>query len=294
MNLLITGANGFVGKSLSKTLCNHGHTVTAIHRDYTGAELPVNSYQCLIHLAGRAHVMHETASDIYSAYREVNVDYSLKVAALSKSLGVKRFIFLSSIKVNGEVSRLPYTELDSPAPLDAYGQTKLEAEIALKNFCAKNQMELVIIRPPLIYGGGVKANFRSLIQLCKKPIPLPFGHIHNKRSLVSLENLNSFIELCCHHPHAANQTFLISDDRDISTAELINTIKGALGQKSWQLPIPATVLKMTFSMLGKQNLNERLLANLQVDISKAKQLLHWKPVISFDEGIKRTVNEYAV
>lgn len=293
MNLLITGSNGFVGKSLSKMLLSHGHTVTPIHRDYTQAELPFNSYQCLIHLAGRAHVMYETSSDIYSAYREVNVEYTLKTAALARSLGVKRIIFLSTIKVNGEVSRTPYTELDAPAPLDAYGQTKLEAEIALKDFSAKNQMELVIIRPPLIYGGGVKANFRSLIQLCKKPIPMPFGHIHNKRSLVSLENLNSFIELCCHHPHAANQTFLISDDHDISTTELINTIKGALGQKSWQVPIPVTLLKMTFSMLGKQHLNERLLGNLQVDISKAKQLLHWQPVISFDEGIKRTVHEYA-
>ncbi len=236
--------------------------------------------------------MHETADDIYQAYREVNVDYTLKIAALAKSIGIRRFIFLSSVKVNGESSLEPFTESDVPAPLDAYGQTKLEAELLLKEFCAEHQMELVIIRPPLIYGPHVKANFKSLIKLCNRPLPLPFGSIKNKRSLVSLENLNSFIELCCHHPLAVNQTFMISDDYDVSTTELICSIKSALGRKPLQIPIPHAMLSMALNLCGRHTLNERLLGNLQVNINKAKERIGWTPAISFEEGIKRTVKEY--
>lgn len=293
MRLLISGANGFVGKSLTRTLMSHAQVVTHIRRDNLSPDLFSDHYECLIHLAGRAHVMHETTSDIYQAYKAVNVDYTLKIAQLAKSLRIKRFILLSSVKVNGEISSKPFTELDAPAPVDAYGLTKLEAEIAVKEFCTINQIELVIIRAPLIYGPGAKANFKSLMSLCRKPIPLPFGNIRNKRSLVSLENLNSFIELCCYHPEAANQTFLISDDHDVSTSELINTIRASFGQRAFQLPVPHFILRKTLDILGKPNLNERLLGNLQVDICKAKQLLHWKPVVSFEEGIKQTVSEYA-
>lgn len=292
MNLLITGASGFVGASLSKTLLSNGHNITPIIRNHLPSG-PLTT-ECLIHLAGRAHVMQETKGDIYQAYKEVNVDYTSKIASIAKSWGIKRLVFISSIKVNGESSNKPLTELDRPAPLDAYGQTKLEAEILLKDFCATNKIELVIIRPPLIYGSGVKANFKSLIQLCRKPIPLPFGRVLNKRSLISLENLNSFIELCCHHPQAANQTFLISDDHDVSTTELINTIRVCLGRKPYQLPIPEKLLSIAFDMVGKHALNERLLGNLQVDITKAKELLGWRPVISFEEGIQRTVAEYVI
>lgn len=292
MNLLITGSNGFVGNSLTKTLIGHGHTITPIHRHHFPSEPHV--HQCLIHLAGRAHVMRESQCNIYQAYHEVNVDYTRKIVSLAKSLGVKRFVLLSSVKVNGESTKQPFTELAMPAPEDAYGQTKLEAETLLKAYCAANQLELVVIRPPLIYGPGVKANLKSLIELCQQPIPLPFGSVNNKRSLVSLENLNSFIELCCHHPQAANQTFLISDDHDVSTTELINTIRVALGRKPCQLAIPEKLLSVAFEMVGKHALNERLLGNLQVDITKAKALLGWKPVISFEEGIQRTVADYVI
>lgn len=291
MNLLISGANGFVGKALNNTLLNHGHHISHIQRDRLSS-LPSLHYDCLIHLAGRAHVMHETTNDIYQAYREVNVYYTLKIVSLAQSLGIKRFIFLSSIKVNGETSQRPLTESDAPAPLDAYGQTKLEAELLLKEFCAEHQMELVIIRPPLIYGPSVKANFKFLIKLCNRPLPLPFGRVENKRSLVSLENLNSFIELCCHHPLAANQTFMISDDYDVSTTELICNIKSALGRKPLQIPIPHAILSMALNLCGKHTLNERLLGNLQVNINKAKERIGWTPAISFEEGIKRTVKEY--
>ncbi len=298
MNIYVTGASGFVGRYLIKYLIDSNHTALSLHRNtVTNSIIAIEKgmpVDCVIHLAGRAHVMHETADDIYSAYWKVNVDYTLKVAALAKLWGVKRFIFLSSVKVNGEETLQRFTEQNTPSPEDSYGQTKLEAEILLKDFCAANQMELVIIRPPLIYGPGVKANFKSLIQLCRKPIPLPFGRVHNKRSLISLENLNSFIELCCHHPQAANQTFLISDDHDVSTSELINTIRISLRRKPCQLPIPAQLLSITFDMVGKHALNERLLGNLQVDITKAKELLGWRPVISFEEGIQRTVAEYVI
>jgi nucleoside-diphosphate-sugar epimerase len=292
MNILISGSSGFVGKTLSNTLLSTGHTVTPLHRDNFPPTFAPGKYECLIHLAGRAHVMHETKNDIYLAYKEINVDYTHKIALLAKSLGIQRFIFLSSVKVNGELSDSPFNEQNTPAPLDAYGKTKLEAELLLKDFCTKNQIELVIIRPPLIYGPNVKANFKSLIDLCKKPIPLPFGKIDNKRSLISLENLNSFIELCCHHPHAINQTFMISDDQDVSTTELILTIRISLNQRTCLLPISQNFLRWILEGIGKQNLNDRLLGNLQVDISKAKQILGWKPKISFEEGIRRTVKEY--
>lgn len=294
MQILISGANGFVGVPLSKTLISNRHHITQITRNSTFEDFSKNSVNCVIHLAGRAHVIKESTSGAFLAYKKANIDYTLKIASMAKSLDAKRFIFISSIKVNGESSKAPLTELDIPAPIDAYGQTKLKAEILLKDFCALNEIELVIIRPPLIYGPSVKANFKSLIQLCRKPIPLPFGRVLNKRSLISLENLNSFIELCCHHPQAANQTFLISDDHDVSTTELINTIRVALGRKACQLPVPEKLLSVAFDMAGKHALNERLLGNLQVDITKAKELLGWRPVISFEEGIKRTVAEYVI
>lgn len=292
MNLLISGANGFVGKSLSQTLVSNGHKVTQLQRDNFLPDAYGNDgYQCLIHLAGRAHVIRETVTDIYTAYREVNLDYTVKVASLAHSLRIKRFIFLSSVKVNGEYSNHPFNDQDVPSPLDAYGQTKLEAELFLKDFCLRHDMELVIIRPPLIYGPDVKANFKALIHLCNQPIPLPFSCVHNKRSMISLKNLNSFITLCCQHPEAANQTFLISDDHDVSINELIKTIRYALGRKPLLFPMPVSLLKAFFKVVGKDHLNDRLLNNLQVDSTKAKRILNWQPDISFAEGIKITIDK---
>lgn len=292
MNILISGSTGFVGQSLCTYLKAQAHTITTIDRKNPHQTFLAGNYDCLINLAGRAHVMQEIAADVYQAYASINIDYSLKMASLAQKLNIKRLIFLSSIKVNGESSESPFTPESQPMPVDCYGKTKLEAELSLQEFCAKNSIELVIIRPPLIYGPGVKANFKSLITLCKKRIPLPFGSINNKRSLISLENLNSFIDLCCRHPHAANQTFLISDDHDVSTTELISSIRAALDRSAFLLPTPSALLKLVLSMFGKSNLSERLLSNLQVDISKAKQLLGWQPAISFDEGIQRSVREY--
>lgn len=308
MNILVTGATGFVGQKLVPALIDHGHCVSIIHRDENkkkfGAKVieydlhalkdisdKLANIDVVIHLAGRAHVMHETVDDIYQAYASVNIDYTLKVAELSQRLGIKRFIFLSSIKVNGETSVHPFTESDAPAPSDAYGQTKLEAELALKKFCDKHQIELVIIRPPLIYGTGVKANFKQLIKLCVLPVPLPFASVRSKRSFICLENLVDFIILCSWHPEAANQTFLVSDGEDISIAELIKTIRQANKQKTWLTPMHPKLLEMFFKIIGKSGLAQRLLGALQVDITKAKILLGWQPKIGCKEGIARTLKE---
>lgn len=306
MKILVTGANGFVGQCLRPTLIAHGHSIATFSRhpiqniktipfdiNYTNiVDEDIKKYEVLIHLAGRAHVMHETEQDVYQAYKEVNVDYTLKVAKHAHDSGVKRFVFLSSIKVNGEHTSAAFNEENTPNPQDAYGQTKLEAEEALKAFCQSHGMEYVIIRPPLIYGLGVKANFKALIKLCQLPIPLPLGKVENKRSFVGLDNLCDFILLCCKHPKAANQTFLISDDEDVSTTELISTIRQALGKKPWLMPIASRYLDQLFKLLGKASYSERLLGNLQVDITKAKNLLGWQPPYTVEQGIQKTVAAY--
>jgi len=292
MNILITGANGFIGNALTAYMTHQGHHITPLQRSTVVTELQSNTYDCLIHLAGRAHVLHETASDAYQAFKEVNVGYTLKIAQLAQQLQIKRFIFLSSIGVNGKYSDQPFTETDTPQPHNHYAQTKREAESALKAFFQNSKTELTIIRPPLVYGPNPKANFKALLSLCRSPLPLPLGAIHNRRSLVSIDNLCQFIELCCHHPAAAHQTFLISDDHDVSITELVTLIRQALHRAPWLVSIPTPALKVIFSLLGKRNLNEQLLTDLQVDTTKAKQLLNWRPAISFDEGIKRAVTNH--
>jgi UDP-glucose 4-epimerase len=291
MQVLVTGANGFVGQALCQELVTHDHACTAVQRGALDPEHYPGAYDCMIHLAGRAHVMKDTATDVYQAYAMVNIDYTLKVAELARQLKVKRFVFLSSVKVNGEASVHPFTETDIPAPLDAYGQTKLEAELVLKKFCAEHQMELVIIRPPLIYGPGVKANFKQLIKLCLLPVPLPFASMSNRRSFVSLNNLVDFISLCCIHPQAADQTFLISDDQDVSMAELIKAIRSANKQKAMLFSMPPGLLESILKLTGKSGLAARLFGKLQVDISKAKTLLGWQPTLSFHAGIARTLEK---
>jgi len=289
MNIAITGTSGFVGNKLTKYLATQGHSITHIHRDTTITYLENIKYDCLIHLAGRAHVLSETATDAYQAFKEVNVDYTLKIACIAKQLNIKKFIFLSTIGVNGHISNQPFTESDIPKPHNDYARTKWEAELALKGFFEGTETELTIIRPPLVYGPNPKANFKTLLSFCKYPIPLPFGAIHNQRSLVGIDNLCHFISLCCQHPAAADQTFLISDDQDVSLTELITTIRRAVNRPAWLLSVPNTWLRSFFKLLGKDNLSDQLLANLQVDVSKAKQLLDWKPILRLDEGIKRAV-----
>lgn len=261
----------------------------AAHDDDT----QVPQADCLIHLAGRAHVLNEASIDVYQAYAHANIDFLKSTLAYALSANIKRFIYISSIKVNGEQTLTqPYTAFDDAHPEDDYGKTKFEAEQALSLVASGTEMEIVIIRPPLIYGAGVKANFLNLIKLCQHPLPLPFGAIHNKRSMVYIENLVDFIMLCATDPKAANEIFLISDDEDVSTTTLVGTIRQALGRPRWLLPIPVSMLRFLCTLLGKPNLAVRLCGNLQVDISKTKQLLGWKPPFTFKQGIEKTVQSY--
>ncbi len=310
MNILITGANGFVGRELCQRLTKTDHQIIALSRSVitsnnirhfevthfdgnTDFSEALKGVDVLIHLAGRAHVMNDHSSDPYLAYAETNIEVTKNLASQAAASGVKRFIFISSVKVNGEKTlNEAFNEKCSPHPEDNYGKTKFEAELALQLIAKSTNIKVVIIRPPLIYGKGVKANFKNLIKLCQHRLPLPFGAIHNKRSMVYIENLVDFIITCSTHPKAVNETFLISDGEDVSTTYLIRLIREALGVHSRLIPIPQHWLVFLLSLIGKKQLATRLCGNLQVDISKAKTLLGWKPPFSLKQGIQKTLNNY--
>lgn len=310
--ILVTGANGFVGRALCDTLIKQGYTVLAavrnadristFPRQVTIGEITANTQwtealsnvYAVIHLAARVHVMHETAIDALTAYRKVNVEGTLNLAKTAVKTDVKRFIFISSIKVNGEGTILdhPYTPEDLPTPTDAYSISKLEAEIALQQLAKDTGLEVVIIRPPLIYGPGVKANFKNMLNILNKSLPLPLGAINNKRSLVALDNLLDLISCCIDHPAAANQTFLVSDNEDISTSELLKRLSVALGKKAILIPIPNVLLQSVANLLGKKAFAQRLCGSLQVDISKTRQLLNWTPPLTLDKALAKTALFY--
>jgi UDP-glucose 4-epimerase len=310
MKILVTGAAGFVGNQLCQTLSMCVGSVVAVSRtkasvdnnitiinklisESTDWQHDLKGVDVVIHLAGRAHVMKDESDDPYQAYADINIHATKHLAEQAALSGVKRFIYLSSVKVNGERNEdVAFSETDSPKPEDDYGKTKCEAENVLMSIAKETGMEVVIIRPPLVYGQGVKANFKSLIRLAQLNIPLPFGNIANKRSLIYLENLIDFIMLCINHPSAANQTFLVSDDDDVSTTQLIKYIKEVSGKRPLLIPVPQSWLRFVFQLMGKSSLSDRLLGNLQVDITKAKTLLNWKPPYSVKEGIKKTVSDF--
>ena len=310
--ILVTGANGFVGKPLCRALLEQGQAVRAAVRganrqvencetvavgelngqtDWTNA-LP--GIKVVIHLAARVHVMNDTSTDALAEFRRVNVEGTLHLARQAVEAGVQRFIFISSIKVNGEGTLLghPYTTDDLLAPVDPYGISKREAEDALRQLAFDTGLEVVIIRPPLIYGSGVKANFLSMIRLLDKGIPLPLGAIDNQRSLVALDNLIDLIITCIHHPAAANQTFLVSDGEDLSTPQLLQRSAAALGKKAWLLPVPVFLLAWGATLIGKQAMAQRLCGSLQIDISKTCTLLDWKPPVKVDEALRKAAHFY--
>ncbi len=291
MKLLITGASGFIGSRLCETLRQQGHTVVAAPR--TG-DAPLFGVDAVVHLAARVHVMHDTAADPLALFRAVNVDATLELAHQGAACGVKRFVFISSVKVNGEVTQpgRPFTEADAPNPQDAYGLSKFEAEQGLRALAKTTGLEVVIIRPPLVYGPGVKANFDALMRAVQRGWPLPLGAVHNQRSLVALDNLVDFIGVCSVHPKAANQTFLVSDGHDISTTELVRGLARAEGVSPRLLPLPVWTLEALAAMLGKRKAVQRLCGNLQVDISKARDQLGWVPPLSVEEGLKRAVANF--
>ncbi|RVT46908.1 SDR family oxidoreductase [Rheinheimera sediminis] len=301
--ILLTGASGFVGNALlgvlgPKHLSILGrksvqgdfkaffHADIAGNTDYSAA---LKGIDVIIHSAARVHVMDEKSSDPLAEFREVNTAGTLNLAQQAADSGVKRFIFISSIKVNGEKTfpGKPFQYDDKPMPEDAYGISKAEAETGLRQIALKTGMEVVIIRPPLVYGPGVKANFAAMMSLAKKNLPLPLGAINNKRSLVAIDNLTSLVVTCVTHPKAANQTFLVSDDNDLSTTELVETMFGAIGKKAIFIPVPVKVLHFAARLLGKGSVIDRLYGNLEVNIEFTKNALGWSPVVSVHEAIKK-------
>jgi len=304
--ILITGASGFVGRGLCARLtakvrdvrCAVRNPSSTAHALAVGDIGPDTSWDkalkgidTVIHLAARAHIMHDSASDPLSEFRRVNVDGTLNLARQAAASGIKRFIFLSTIKVNGEQTPqgLPFTESSRSAPEDPYGISKHEAEQGLVEIARETGMEIVIIRPPLVYGPGVKGNFASMMRWIAKGIPLPLGAIHNQRSLIALDNLVDFIITCIDHPAAANQTFLVADGEDLSTTDLLRRVGQAMNRPARLIPVPMSVLKLGARLRGKQAMAQRLCGNLQVDISKAREMLGWTPPVSVDEGLRRAV-----
>ena len=307
--VLLTGATGFVGSNLLARLkkqCDIQVVLTTrkdipetdvntiVVGDIDGAtdfSRALRDTDAVIHCAARAHIMSDNVPDPLAEYRRVNVAGTLNLAQQAARYGIKRFIFISSIKVNGEstTSKPKFTAFDIPAPLDAYGQSKAEAEQALLELSRETNMEVVIIRPTLVYGPAVKANFASLFSVVSRGIPLPFACIfNNKRSLVSVTNLVDLIVTCIDHPKAANQTFLVSDDHDVSTSEMVREMATALGKPTWQIPVPVWCYALAGKLFSKSDIVDRLTGSLQVDIAHTKETLDWTPKETLQEGFKHT------
>jgi len=335
MDILVTGASGFVGQKLINELLNDNHQISALVRDRSN-RLPLDVkqieiddlatlYDCqndindfaeiedkvsgsiisinddlnssldkkdaVIHMAARVHIMTDDATDSLNEFKRVNTYPSLYLAQQAARSGVKRFIFISSVKVNGEFTEKgkPFTENDDCCPSDPYAISKWEAEQGLMQIANATGMEVVIIRPPLVYGPGVKGNFARMLSWVSKGLPLPLGKIRNKRSMLALENLVSFIIRCLVHPGAANQVFLLSDGEDISTTELIQKLARAQGIKARLLPIPVSWMKAVARLMRKKEISERLFSSLLVDNRKARTLLDWSPVVSMEQQLIKMV-----
>jgi nucleoside-diphosphate-sugar epimerase len=247
----------------------------------------------VIHLMARVHVMDEREGDPLAAFRIVNVAATENLARQAARHGVRRFVFVSSIKVNGEATlQKPFAAADVPAPQDAYGQSKLEAERVLGKIAEETGLEVVVVRPPLVYGPGVGANFLRLMQLVKSGMPLPLGAIHNRRSMVALDNLVDLLLTCVRHPAAPGQIFLVSDGNDVSTPGLIRALATSMGERALLLPVPEKLLAMCATLVGKSAAADRLLGSLQVDIMQTKSILNWHPVVSMNEAIDATVAHF--
>lgn len=312
--LLLTGASGFVGNTVLKRLINDQcfEPVIAVRNVLSGPPVTIKQVRVaaidaasdwseavadcavVVHCAARVHVMNDTSTDPLAEFRKVNVEGTLQLARQAAQAGVRRFVFVSSIKVNGEGTRLgaPYTADAEPAPVDPYGISKMEAEQALRLLAAQTGMEVVIIRPTLVYGPGVKANFLNMMSWLSKGIPLPFGAIHNQRSLVALDNLVDLIVACAEHPAAANETFLASDGEDLSTTQLLRRIAAALGVKARLMPVPAWMLESGAALLGCRALSQRLCGSLQVDIEKNQRLLGWTAPTSVDQALSEAARHF--
>lgn len=305
-NVFLTGSTGFVGGILLEHLICLGYEVVAAVRssksslgstqrvfiedlqteDKLGDLLRTHSV--VIHAAALTSTAKARQHEL-DEYRRVNVEGTLNLARQAANAGVKRFIYVSTVKVNGEATNQGecFKESDVPAPEDCYGISKLEAETVLLGLASLSGMEVVIIRPPLVYGPGVKGNFASMIKLIERGVPLPLGAVNNKRSLVGIDNLVDLIIRCIDHPAAANQVFLAGDGEDLSTTELLRAVGKAMGKPARLIPVPAGLLQFGATLLGKKAMAQRLLGSLQVDISKTCELLDWKPPYTVEEGLRR-------
>ena len=311
MRVLLTGGTGFIGAAVAPSLIQRGYKVRALvrgkfHKLGNSVEQVIcdlgnlndvspnvfTDIDCVIHLAGRAHVMNESASDALSVYRRSNCEFTLNLAHLCSKLGVKRFVFLSSIKVNGEMTSVgsSFKPESGFAASDPYGISKYEAEKGLLELASRSGMEVVIIRPPLVYGPNVKGNLASMISWVRKGVPLPFGLIDNKRSLIALDNLVDFILLCADRKSsssAANQVFVLSDEEDVSTSILLRRIAKAYCVKSRLVPVPVSLMRLAAMLLGRTDLADRLFGNLQVDSSKSRDLVGWQPKCTMEEQLQK-------
>jgi nucleoside-diphosphate-sugar epimerase len=311
VKLLLTGSTGFVGQAVLRQLGNLPYyEVAAAARHRASLEAPnlrcvpvpdlsaqtdwseaLSGAQAVLHLAGRAHVMRELACDPLAEFRATNTAATLHLARQAALAGVRRFVFVSSVKVHGErtAPSRPFDERMVPMPVDAYAISKHEAEQGLRVLAAETGMDVVIVRPPLVYGPGAKANFAALAQAIARGRTLPLGAIDNRRSLVAVDNLVDLLLACLQHPRAANECFLVSDGEDLSSAELARRLGAAIGRPARLLRVPAALLRAGASLIGRGDAARRLCDNLQVDITKARTLLGWTPPISVDEGLRRAV-----
>ena len=313
MATLVTGANGFVGSALCARLRRDGVSVRgavrALNSKLDGSEVfaigrlssdtdwteALKNVEKVVHLAARVHVMNDKSPDPLAEFRRVNVEGTSALARQAAAEGVKRSVYLSSVKVDGEFTKPghPFTADDLPAPEDPYGVSKHEAEHLLRQISAETGMEVVIIRPPLVYGAGVKANFESMMRWLARGLPLPLAAVtENRRSLVALDNLVDLIVTCLNHPAAANQTFLVSDGEDLSTARLLKRMGAAMGNSARLFYVPPALLKLGASVLNKPGIYQRLCGSLQLDITKTRQLLDWTPPVSVDEGLRRAAEGF--
>ena len=305
--VLVTGATGFVGSALVPALAAAGHRVVrAVRTDPAPGDLTVPDLckwspssrelaglDCIVHLAARTHVMDESVADSLARYRALNVEATLKLARAAVDCGVRRFVFMSSVKVNGERTfERPFTEQDAPRPEDAYGISKWEAEQALREAAAGSRMDVAVLRPPLIYGPGVKGNFLRLLRAVARGMPLPLASVRNRRSLLYLGNLVDAIVSCIDHPAAAGKTYLVADGADVSTPGLIRAIAGALSKPARLVPFPPPLLKAAAALLGKTETAARLIGSLQVDASCIRRELGWRPRCSLAQGLGQTAEWY--